>query len=710
MENKRKGKARPDLLRRDRQTDTGSLSGLGNSLPRENDINLYQMKELLKSETSIPEDVIHAVVRQLQSSMPALGLDHPSSQLIIQWLTGLLAQRGYTLDELPFQSLELSLENVEMNMLSNRGTRTGVEHAKTPEATSLIIAQHIKAQVALKNKFQPKVVEAHREGLLDLTHLGSVDRPHDIFLTPEYIKMYGLPAYSRAPQAGPAVSPDVLLSHLVRFTHELQNHFAGEVHWGFFNTLILPFLKGRKTQTYRQFAQQLLFEFAQLDVGRGGLSRKVILEMDVDIPLYLESVDCVGPGGKKTGDTYGSLSAELQKLNHAVLDVLERGDYRGCPFYAPHIVFHFNRSNVKWTAFAQQLFKQAFRTGNPSIAFSQDRRYFGPMGVVPVHDTDWIKYLQKPEDFRGFSLSTLTLNLPRMFYEGADGQFEQKLEEALHVALSAHREKRIFISNLMAKGPRGPHQFLRHKAHKKPFLKLDQGTLITTLVGLAEASALCIGSDKPHSQAVIRTADRILSSIRAKIDELGKLHKLNMQIAIPSSEEVACRLAKLDFQKFGSKFSSYMVRDSRHTEPFYSTGSNILFDKKMAWEERLTRELSLHKHFNGSVNHVVYARQNDFDDPGIYHSFFVQMREIGHGHLQPAPDMSYCLSCGFIFSPGLGTSCPHCHKTQLSDFGLGQSAFSPVQYWCRGKKTEWDLRHRFDEDNQPTQEVLPFFT
>lgn len=672
-------------------------------------INLYKMEQLLKSDTSIPDEVIQGAVKQLQANLPALGLDNPSPALIIQWLTGILAQNGHSLDELPSQSLELSLENIEMNMLNPAGSRDGVEHAKTPEATSLIISKHIKSQVALRRVFQPKVVEAHQSGLLDLTHLGSVDRPHDIFLTPEYIKLNGLPAYSSAPQAGPAVNPDVLLSHLARFTHELQNHFAGTVQWGFFNTLLLPFLKGKNARQFRQFAQHLLFEFAQLDVGRGGLSRKVILDFDIDVPPYLESIQAIGPKGEKLIETYGSMQNELNRLNKAILDVLEEGDYRGCPFYAPQIVFHFNRSDTQWNTMAQRLFKVAFKYGNPTISFSQNRRFFGPVGTIDVHDPDWIKQFQKPECFRGFSLSSLSINLPRLLFNENDIDFDKTLDHTLEITLSAHREKRIFISNLMSKGLRGPHQFLRHKVDGIPFLKLEQGTLVTSIVGLAEAAALSIGSPKPEGPALARTGFRILETIRRKMDKLSDLHKLNMQIGMPVSEEVACRFAKLDFQKYGSKHSGFLLKRDTQTESIYSTGPNILFDKNLSWNERLKLESPLHLLFNGSQSFVLYSLHNEFDDTSLFHKIYKKMREHGLGVLQPAPDMLFCVSCSFIFNSSLGDSCPHCHKTQLSHFGLGQSRFSPVQYWCRGKKEEWNIRHRFDEDDQPMQELLPLF-
>ena len=676
-------------------------------------LDLYRAEKILKEETAIPVDVVETVMRMLQKNLPLLGLDKPAPSLILQWLSGMLSQMGYSLDELPFQSLELSFENVEMNMLNPAGIRGGGDLTQSPQATSLKIAQHVKRQVAMRRVFQPLVVESHQQGLIELDHLGSIDRPHDIFLTPEPLKIHGLPTYSHAPQAGPAKHIEVLLSHLVRFTHELQNHFAGTIQWGYINTLLVPFLRGSTDTFLRQFAQQLLFEFAQLDVGHGGLSRRVILDFDLDIPPYLEGVEAIGAGGERLSKGYGYFAPELEKFNHAILDVLERGDSRSCPFYAPQIVFHLNQTGSKWNSLCQRLFRQAFKAGNPAIAMSHDRRALGPVGTVDVHHPDWIKRLQDPENLRGFSLSSLALNLPRLFLEpGAEG-FEQNLDHALQIALSAHREKRIFISNLMSKGHRGPHQFLRHKMGSGPFLKLGQGSLGTSLIGLAEAAGLAIGSPNPDSSAIARTSLKIMRTIRMKLDELSHVHKLNMFLCDPGSEEVAFRFAQLDFKKYGSQATGFIFKKNMQTEPVYSTGSQVLFDKNLSWEERMTLEAPIYRLLNGEQSHVIFYRNSQPDDPTLFQKIYEKTISLDILKLQLAPDMVYCLNCGFVFNEHAPLSsaqkCPNCHSLQLSDFGWGQLGFSPVNYWCRGKKEEWRLRYRMDDEVLPTQEILPLF-
>jgi len=674
--------------------------------------NLYRVEKLLKNETSLPHDIVDQVLSRIRKSLPALGLNKPAPSLVIHWLTGILAEMGYSTEDLPFQSLELSLENIEMNIRNPSGHGVGNDRTQSPQASSIKIAENVKKQVALRRVFQPSVVAAHVEGLIELDHLGSVDRPHDIFLTPESIKLFGLPPYTHAPQAGPAKKAEVLLSHLIRFTHELQNHFAGVIHWGFVNTLLTPYFKGQPPSFFRQFAQQLLFEFAQLDVGHGGISRRVVLDFDFEVPAYLESVPAIGPSGQLCGENYSDFAPELKRFNQAIIDVLEHGDYRGSPFHAPHLVFHLNQSEAKWNTLKQKLFKISYSTGNPSIALSFNHRCFGPIGVLDLKDPDTIQRLQSPSTFRGFSLSSLSLNLPRLVLESSEGGFEgfcDRLNQAMEIALSAHREKRIFISNLMARGTAGPHQFLRLKQAEKPFLKLGQGSLGTSLVGLAEAAALFIGTSHPGPVELTRTASRIIEVVRTKLDDLSRLHKMKMILSSPFNEEVAFRFALMDLKKFGRKSADYILRSPDQTEPVYSTGTDILFDRKMPWEKRMKLEASLQVHLNGEQAHTLFYRHNEAEDEAFFQHLYNFMKKEHVSKLQLAPDMRICLSCGYVARSSQLDICSFCHGVQLSDFGWAQSSFSPVAYWNRGKKEEWNMRHRFDDIDLPTQEILPLF-
>ena len=77
------------------------------------------------------------------------------------------------------------------------------------------------------------------------------------------------------------------------------------------------------------------------------------------------------------------------------------------------------------------------------------------------------------------------------------------------------------------------------------------------------------------------------------------------------------------------------------------------------------------------------------------------------GPLQPAPDLQICMSCFLVFGTDDST-CPSCHGSLISPYGLCQSGFSPVHTWCLGKRSEWKIRGRIDQEKRPIQARLPW--
>ena len=158
-------------------------------------VDFERLREVLKKDRQIPEHVAAKVLLHIQDNLDQLGLERPNPSLVIHWLTGLLRERGYPLSEGSLQSLELSMGDVELNIYHPVGLGAGAR--QNPEATSQKIAQRVKAQFAEKRVFQEEVIQAHDTGRLDLLHMGAIDRPHDIFLTPDYLTSAGLPVTLR---------------------------------------------------------------------------------------------------------------------------------------------------------------------------------------------------------------------------------------------------------------------------------------------------------------------------------------------------------------------------------------------------------------------------------------------------------------------------------------------------------------------------------
>ena len=704
-----------DQNRPDRAEGRGSVhidrlreSELQSSIFRRNEarptqVDFSRIKRILGEESQIPPEVIHLVLTRVQDNLEGLGLNEPTPALIAHWITGLLQERGFSLGEISLQSLELSLGDVELSIFHPIGGIGAT--SQNPESTSQKIAQRIKTQFACRRIFTEEVVQAHDEGRFELLHLGAVDRPHDVFLTPDYLKRAGLPVTSGAPSAGPAKRADVLLGHLIRFTHELQNHFAGDIQWGYLNTLLLPYLVEMNKADLRQFVQQLLFEFAQLDAERGGLYRKVILDLDFDMPRQLVGLPVMGPGGKTGDRAYGAYGKTLTAFNEACLECLEQGDYRRNPFHSPLIVFHLNQPKTSWSGLHQKLAEMAFKWGNPSIAFSYYRRNLGPMGHTDLKDPDFLKLIQNPSQLRGFSSSSIAINFPRLCFPDSKESFASRMQSILDLAVAAHRQKRLFISRLMAFGNRGPLQFLRHRIQNQPFLKIDQATQPMQVIGLGEAAALRNGSPTTSPEAKGIKALDSLTQFGEALAARNKIHKLSMFPSSTKNESVAYRFAFLDWRQYGSTFGSYLLTKPDQSHPIYSEGPNILAFTNMRWRDRLRIEGQLHGRFMGFHALTFFVENPNLEDPSLYQKLLFEAQKAGVSQIQIAPDLKICMKCFFIFSEG--EACPDCLSTLVGPYGYCQSHFSPIHSWCLGKRAEWLIRHRLDQYQVPVQKALP---
>jgi len=668
-------------------------------------VDFTRLRDALIGEGQIPAAAVDTALRHVRVHLEHLGLERPAPALIAHWLTGLLREQGFSLGEISLQSLELTLGDVAVNILHPVGT--GAASSQNPEATSQLIARRIKAQFATRRVYQDEVIAAHAEGRLELLYLGAIDRPHDIFLTPDYLKHHGLPDVIGAPGTGAARRADVLLSHLIRFTHELQNHFAGHVRWGYLNTLLLPFLDTMSERELAQFTQQMLFEFAQLDIERAGMPRKVILDLDLDIPRQLRGLPIVGPGGKSGTRPYGAYGRTLRQLNEIVLDILERGDARRNPFHSPQIVFHLNDPDLPWTSLHQQLFATAHKHGNPTVAFSWRRRDFGPLGMLSLNDPDFLKLVQSPAELRGFSSSTIALNLPRLVDPERENGFRAELDAVMDFAVSAHRQKRLFISRLMAYGSRGPLQFLRHKLGNRPFLKIDSATQPMQLIGLGEAAAIYNGSPTSRPDAMGEKAAEILSGLRQAVSANNKLHKLAMHLSATRSEDVAYRFALLDLRRTGQRLVPYLLRRPDQSHPIYTEGANILAFANLSWRERMRTEAALHEQFDGFHQHTVFLERGRVEDPTLLQMLYSEARDAGISQLMLAPDLQLCMTCYQIGEPG-PEQCINCNGQMVVPYGYCQANFSPVHTWCLGKRAEWKLRRHLDDYHLPVQTQLEF--
>jgi len=669
-------------------------------------LDLTALKKRLEQNDEISKDRLDAAFGHVTQNLSYLGLDQPSPSLVVQWIAEILRQQGIRAEVLAQEMDKFSLHNVEKNIKSPLGSPS--RGMQNPETTSHQIARQVKSQFACRKVYGADVVDAHESGDLSLIHLGDVDRPHDVFLTPDYIKLHGLPASKNSPESGPPKHANVLLAQMVRLTRELQRNFAGDIQWGFVNTLLLPFTQELSDTDLNQFIQQMIFEFAQIDPTPSQGGQRVILDMDLDMPRYFESIAAVGRAGRVETQSLGEFTAQLFRFNEALLEILGSGDFKTSPFHAPRLVFHLNRAQDPWSQLHQKLFEIAIRFGNPGISMSFLDRDFGPLGRLPLNDPDLMKLLSQPSLLRGFSTNSVALNLPRLFLAGPKAEFPDRLKRHLELCLNAHRQKRMFISKLMASGPQGPLRLLRHRNQGQPFMKLEQATQPIQLIGLGEAALLATGSPSSPADARAMQARTIAQNVRHHIDLLNKHHKLRLRLSDTQDESVSYRLASLDLRNFGQTHSTYILHRLDQTEPIYTSGTNILAFQNVNWRKRFALEGPLHDVFDGSFELALFSRGDPLSEATICQRLYREAAKARIRTLRFAPDLKLCRECHLVFhDTQTRSTCPNCSSSTTAQYGYCVSDFSPVDTWCRGMRTAWKLRHRWDEPTDQDQTQLP---
>ena len=205
----------------------------------------------------------------------------------------------------------------------------------------------------------------------------------------EYLKLYGLKGITTLSSTSlPARSASVLTGHLNTFIASMQAYYAGALGLGFVNVFYAPMVVGKTHDELHQLAQEFVFSLAQNAFSRGGQTLFTDANVSSDVPVFMQTVPAVCPGGKyvyrtddgrdleltkvelpegdelRLGDvavmryvddeptplehteapghvlTYGDFRKEARAFAHALLDVWEEGDANGKIFEFPKCDFH----------------------------------------------------------------------------------------------------------------------------------------------------------------------------------------------------------------------------------------------------------------------------------------------------------------------------------------------------------------------------------
>lgn len=515
----------------------------------------------------------------------------------------------------------------------------------------------------------------------------------------EYVKKFGLDLATSLAQAKPAKNPQVLLAHLVKFSASLQCNFSGAIGWDAVNLFFAPYLVGLKYKDIKQLAQMLIYEFSQQSVARGGQAIFSDINLYWEIPKHFEKVKAIGPGGKFTGKNYAAYEKESQKFVQALFEVYLEGDGAGRPFFFPKPLLHITSKFFKTKGhekFLELACKVAADKGNTYFVFDRGEtaKISQCCRLAFKLEPEDIEDAKKPWKMRYSALQNITINLPRVAYKAGKDEKKlfQALSEMMEITAKAHREKRIFIEDLLSRGEAGPLSFLTVNRDGTNYYRIKKASHLIGMVGLNELVKYFMGEEMHESKAALKFGVKVIAYMNLKVVEMKKKYGLKFVLEQTPAETTAYRFAKLDRKWFPIESEGNVQGNDKLGEIYYTNSTLLNVGAPIDPIERIRIEGIMHPLIEaGSITHI-WLGEHKPSAQGLSSLVKKIYANTMNDQVAFSPEFTSCNSCGRL-SRGLKEKC-QCGSKYLDFITRVTGYFSKVSMWNKGKIAELKDRNR----------------
>lgn len=282
----------------------------------------------LVKETKLPKIVADSVAKEVEDDIRRLQLKSISAPLVREMVgTKLLekklldARTAYTRVGLPVYDITEMIERERSNpVMLNRhfGNAVSAEYTLTKVLSHDISSAYLGGDIYIHGieNFITTPYSFQNDLRWFLKHGLVLDGSGD------YLSV-----------AGPAKKAAVVASHAARVLAVSKDYVSGGVSFDSFNCLLAPYVHGMSEKEVFQTIQTFLYELNQ-EYYTDRLLYSINLETEV--PGYLQELPAVGPGGKEKG-TYADYVDEMHAITAAVSSNMLAGDYRGKRFNWPYV-------------------------------------------------------------------------------------------------------------------------------------------------------------------------------------------------------------------------------------------------------------------------------------------------------------------------------------------------------------------------------------
>ena len=654
--------------------------------------DVQRIADALVRETRLSPEIAQQISLEIKAQIQRLNIQSLTAPLIRGLVDARLLERGLMAAHRAHSRLGVPLFDADQII---QGSAPDLKASHGPEGTSFALAEAIKREYAMRAVFSERVSYAHLSGDLHIDNLGQIDRLTTMTGSIDFIKRQGIRLPGGFSGSRPARRPEVLASHLVKYTAALHGYFSEAIAWDSVNFAFAPFLVELSHEEKKQVAQALLFDLSTPAIARGGQPLRCDLHLDWDAPNYLRDRPAIGAGGEQLPETYGQFGEAARDFLNALFEVYLEGDGQGLPLVGPRPILHVTSRFVDkpgYRNFLDLVSRVAAERGGVTFAFDRSpevdealttftKRYGMAPTVLQRASESW--------QWRAALFSSVALNLPRIGYRAASdpSQVFELLTELLELAAQASLEKRVFLEKLLARGEAGVLAMLAMRPDNEPFLRLQWTAHAICPVGLSEMAQTVIGAPLESATATQEFAAQVIAHLQTEAERLSAKHKARFVLLESHDLQAPHRLAKLDQARFGS------LPQADEQEISYTNSAKLAPLVNISALEKLRIEGLLQQNAILGATSELWCNADEMRPEHVAVLISRAFYQTNCSALTLAPDFTLCLACQTL-TRGLVDVCPQCQATKLDILALATTNYSRLSTWPRWKVAEFKLRNR----------------
>ena len=549
----------------------------------------------------------------------------------------------------------------------------------------------------LNEIYTPEIGKAHREGDYHI---------HDLDMFAGYCAGWSLKqllqeGFNGVPGAIASNPPRHFSSacgQIVNFLGTLQNEWAGAQAFSSFDTYMAPFIR-KDNLDYEQVHQCMQELIYNLNVPSRWGSQCPFTNLTFDWTCPDDLVDEYPLIGEELMDfTYGDLSAEMEMINRAFIEVMTAGDADGRVFTFPIPTYNIT-PDFDWDSpNTERLFAMTAKYGLPYFQnfLNSDLDPHMIRSMCCRLQLDLRELLKRGNGLFGSaeqtgSLGVVTINMARLgyLYKGDLNGLTRQLDHLIDLASQSLEKKREVISWHMDSG-------------LFPYTRRYLGTLdnhfstigvngMNEMVRNFTDDAEDITGEMGHKMC----AD-LLDHIRERMvqlqEETGHLYNLE---ATPA-EGTTYRFAKEDAKRFPG-----IIQAGTKDAPYYTNSSQLPVGYTQDAFQALEEQVELQgKYTGGTVLHLYMGEAMNSAESckTLVHRALANFKLP---YITITPTFSICPVHGYL--SGEHFDCPKCaaegnHEQPCEVWTRVMGYFRPVTSFNTGKQSEYAERTTFSQE------------